>query len=89
MSEIGELWREIRDDARKHKSKNRGNFSDVLNQLRLNHTIKEMNPGMQYRVDSAIDLYPSNKKYHILKTGQRGRFSFYPEKLESFIEANS
>lgn len=29
----------------------------------------------QYRVDGAVDFYPTRERYHILKTGQRGYFN--------------
>ena len=32
----------------------------------------------QYRINNAVDMYPTQARYHVLKTGERGR---YPTKI--------
>ena len=44
------------------------------------YKIKLLTP-YQFRIEDKVDIYPTSKKYHVLKTGERGNYY----KLENFI----
>lgn len=47
--------------------------------------VKQLTP-YQFRVNGQLDIYPTNAKWHDLKTGQRG--SFYDTNLARFVRAH-
>jgi hypothetical protein len=72
-NDTNQMWRDVKDDRRQYKQNNRDLFLSMLDELRDTHDIKELTE-YQYRVDGILDLYPSNRKWHLLPTGERGQF---------------
>lgn len=46
----------------------------------MRYSVDELNPELQFRIDDVLDLYPTNYRFHNLKTGKRG---FYPSRPQS------
>lgn len=59
-----------------------------LEALLKSYSIVNLNMGYHFRVNNALDLFPTNYRFHNLRTGKRG---FYPsspkKKLAEFIDA--
>lgn len=72
-NETNEMWRDIRNDRRKYKQNNRDLFLSFLEDIKGMHKVVQLTE-YQYRIDDTLDIYPSNRKWHLLKTGERGQF---------------
>lgn len=84
MGDEGEIWNAAREQARKHKENNR-----IVQMALLEYAVKRgaaqcLNQFYQYRFWGWLDVYPSNKKWHDLKTGKRGRYV----ELGKFLDQN-
>lgn len=73
MGDMAEDFRAMRDHQRAYKQSNRDKFESVLKTLKEQYTVVELTP-YQYRIDGILDIYPSNKKWHLIPTNERGRF---------------
>jgi hypothetical protein len=63
------------DDQSTRRSARRELFElDLLKTLRLDHEVRDLNQGYQYRVDGKLDIYPTHRRWHLLRTGQRGEY---------------
>ncbi len=67
-----EAWRKHADDMEKMRQRRRWQFRQAAKELRdLGFEIKEVSQ-FQYRINEAIDIFPSNKRYHDLTKNIRG-----------------
>lgn len=62
----------------KRKERNRLNRESGSEELlrlgkKRKFKVEELN-SFQFRVNGAIDFYPTNRRYHVLKTGERGSY---------------
>lgn len=39
------------------------------------YDVQNLNKGYQFRINNRLDVYPTNKRYHDIKTGKRGGYS--------------
>jgi hypothetical protein len=65
--------------ARSQQQHRRSDRRDIfagsdLKILRKNHEVRDLNQGYQLRIDGLLDIYPTHRRYHILRTGERGEF---------------
>lgn len=75
MSEIVEDYRLLREYEKERRAENRTNVVPQILKLRdYGFEVVRVNE-YQYRIDDAIDLYPTRGRYHILSSGQRGYFN--------------
>jgi hypothetical protein len=71
-NEESEMWAEHNEAMKKMRNKRRDKFFETIKEFeRLGFEIRRLTP-FQYRINECLDIYPSNKRYHDLKTGQRG-----------------
>lgn len=64
----------MHDHGRDHSFAQRRRRNRELKKMQViysNHSVVEITP-YQFRIDGAIDLYPTGKKWHNLQTGERG-----------------
>lgn len=54
-----------------------------------NLSIQYLNRGYQLRINGVIDIYPVRKKWHYLKTGERGEFDNINDMDLSIFEENT
>lgn len=54
-----------------------------------NLNIEYLNRGYQLRINGVIDIYPVRKKWHYLKTGERGEFGNIEDMDLSIFEENT
>jgi hypothetical protein len=73
MGDEGEFWNAVNEASRKHKGKNLEEQWPILDELVRSGQAKELTH-YQYRIDGKFDVYPANKRFHILSTGKRGRY---------------
>lgn len=74
-NETNQLWRDVREEQRRHKERNRNSFLKELDMIGLDY--KKLTD-YQFRfmlLDNIIDIYPSNKKYHNITSQSRGRYT--------------
>lgn len=65
-------WEEHKKEMGKMRENRRKQFIQILPVFRkLGFVVREISP-FQYRVNDILDIYPSNKRYHDLKTHVRG-----------------
>jgi hypothetical protein len=79
-NETTEFWNDVRKEKSAAKAKKRDWFAEVElpKLIARGHSVKDINkvnPGTQYRVDGWLDLWPTGRRYHDLKTGRRGGFA--------------
>jgi hypothetical protein len=85
-NETTEMWRLHRRDVQARNAKRRDAGIPAINALtERGHTVTWLSP-YQARIDGVVDLFPTHRKYHVLKTGQRGGYrAETPEQLLSRI----
>jgi len=72
-NETNQLWRDVKRNQRTYKQNNRDLFLSFLQELKDTHKVIRVTE-YQYRIDGVLDIYPSNSKWHLLPTGERGQF---------------
>jgi DNA-binding ferritin-like protein (Dps family) len=71
-NEMKEQWKEHEDEMNKMRSRRRYQFREIVREFRkMGFDVKEVSQ-FQYRFNDAIDIYPSNKRYHDLTKNVRG-----------------
>ena len=79
MGDMAEGFRAMKENARHYKQANRVKFVNILRSLDYSqHMVEEITP-YQYRIDGKLDIYPSNRKWHLIPTGERGQFRNFKE----------
>lgn len=69
---VKEGWRDHKEDMENMRRRRRDQFAKVIKEFRdLGFEVEKISP-YQFRFNDSIDIYPSNKKYHNLKTKVRG-----------------
>jgi hypothetical protein len=75
---------------KKHKSQKRANsrrkgIADLS--ALADYSVMPFNEGTQFRVNGVLDLYPTNRRFHNLRTNERGDYrSDSPAELVAFVE---
>ncbi len=75
---------------KKHKSQRRANsrrkgIADLS--TLADYSVVPFNEGTQFRVNGVLDLYPTNRRFHNLRTNERGDYpSGPPGELTAFVE---
>jgi hypothetical protein len=73
VNETNQMWRDVKDEQRKYKQNNRDLFLSILDEIKDSHEVIQLTE-YQYRIDGKLDIYPSNRKWHVLATGKRGQY---------------
>jgi len=51
------------------------------------YSVVPFNEGTQFRVNGVLDLYPTNRRFHNLRTNERGDYpSGPPDELKAFVK---
>ena len=67
-----QMWKDHKKEVELMRKKRRAQFRDTISEFqKLGFEVKEVTP-FQFRFNDAVDIYPSNKLYHNLKTNVRG-----------------
>lgn len=75
MTEDGEMWKAFRAHNQAEKAqRTRKNIQVILNLVNYGHIVRKLTE-YHYRINNRLDLFPTNCRYHDIKTGKRG---FYP-----------
>ncbi len=68
-----EIWREHDAEMKDMRHKRRGRWHQAMDSLiSKGIPVRKITP-YQYRIEDWLDIYPSNKRYHIISSGARGR----------------
>lgn len=79
----GDVWRENKEAIRQHKEERRNEATGyILDLIREGYEV-EQKTEFHFRVNATLDLYPTRRKWHNLKTGKRG--TFRPDHLKSLL----
>lgn len=74
MNEESEIWRAHRQAGRERAKERRSEgAARILALADEGHSVQRLTD-CHYRIDGVLDLYPTNGKWHNLKTGARGRY---------------
>jgi hypothetical protein len=76
--EVSDMFRAIKEMDSNRKESNRRQFRKILCHVPPCYTIRELTE-WHYRITHngspiIIDIYPSNKKYHLINSNERGRY---------------
>ncbi len=76
MSDIGDHFRDVRLDQAAYRVEKRERFVsfDLPLLIAAGYEVVSRDEGMCYRIDARLDLYPTRRRWHNLKTGRRGGF---------------
>ena len=67
-----QAWREHADKMTNMRNRRRSQFGEVIREFEnMGFEVKEVSR-FQYRFNDCVDIFPSNKRYHDLKTHKRG-----------------
>lgn len=98
MSDVIEDFRAIREHNRQERANRRENGRADIEALAdlpdpsgdddiMRYSVDDLNNGMHFRIDDALDLFPTNYRFHNLKTGERGFYPSRPQKaLTDFVD---
>ncbi len=73
MSDIGDAWRDLRQERKLKKLENSKNAYSLLDEKKIPYEVK--NHGIHLVVDGNIDYWPSTGKF-IVRGGNKGRGIF-------------
>lgn len=73
-NESGNDWRDWREDAKQHRATMQQAGAADIEALNAAGYAVEKLTDYQFRVNGKIDLYPVKRRFHILKTGERGQY---------------
>lgn len=74
MGDMAEGWNIIKEERQKYKDGNRETFrKGILDVLRESYDVKQITE-YQFRINEVLDIYPSNRKWHLLTKNKRGQF---------------
>lgn len=68
---------------RKEKEK-----SNILETLKAKYEVREFSP-YQWRINGIIDIYPTNKNYHLIKENKRGSYNNLIPFLDSILSLHN
>jgi hypothetical protein len=75
VNEIGEMWKAWRAEKAEARADRRDEITDRIRALARDGYEVRMISTYQFRINNWIDLYPTNCRYHNLRTNDRGWFS--------------
>ena len=74
MSDIGDVYRAMRDEQRERRAARLPIRTDEILALQdAGFTVRKLTD-YQFRVNEAVDLYPIHRRYHFLKSHRRGQY---------------
>ena len=83
MSEMGEFWKDYRDDQKDRRQKRLPEKTKEIYDLEQFGYVIEIKTEYQFRVNGAVDLFPIHKRYHDLRSNRRGNY----RNLKTFIKS--
>ena len=73
-NEITEMWRDVRHDAQERRAARLPiRTEEILAVGRMGYRIRELTP-YQFRVNERLDLFPTRRRWHDIKTQARGGY---------------
>ena len=73
-NDVTEMWRSHRHEMQERRSDRRSRRTmDILALADRGFTVRELTP-YHFRINEALDLYPTCNRYHNLKTQRRGGY---------------
>jgi len=86
MSDLSESYHDFREAAKKRREERRLSETETLLSFWEDDFDIRKITDYQFRVNSAVDIYPTNKKWHDLKTNKRGCYRDIIDFLISFFD---
>lgn len=81
-----ELWREHNKEMQQMRDRRRNSIEKVFEALEFQgYSVRHITP-YQIRINEILDIYPSNKRWHNIKTGKRGDLRVRIDKSEQLIK---
>jgi hypothetical protein len=78
-----EMWAAHREAGRKHREERRNEATGyILDLIREGYNVEQKSE-YHFRINAVLDLYPTRRKWHNLRTGKRGIFR--PDHLKSLL----
>lgn len=69
------MWRDYRQQQQARRAIRLPIRTQEILDLRAKNFRVEQLTDYQFRIDGALDLYPTHRRYHVLKTGKRGNYT--------------
>lgn len=74
MGDMGEIFREMREEQKERRAKRLPvRAAQILSLRDKGYMVEELSP-YQFRVNGIVDLYPTHNRYHHLKSNRRGGY---------------
>lgn len=74
VNETTEMWREHRRDIQAYKAEKRCQRTKEIETLSMAGFKVERLTEFQFRIDGVLDLFPTGRRWHNIKTGKRGTY---------------
>lgn len=72
--DMGDVYRAMREQARGRRAERCDiGTDDILGLRKRGWQVREITP-FQFRINDVLDLYPTNRRWHHLKTNRRGGY---------------
>ena len=79
-------WRQHDEEMKAMRERRRQQFERIFNSLELQgFTVRHLSPYC-IRINECFDVYPSNKRWHDTRSGERGDLRMSLDKVEAFIK---
>jgi hypothetical protein len=74
MGEEGEIWNEVKRQRREYLDKVvPDRIKDIESLRRKGYKVRMITP-YQFRINDALDLFPTHQRFHNLRTQKRGSY---------------
>lgn len=74
MSELGDYFKDLRDHRRDQRDARRSAEWEVFQRIATAGYVVVKMTEYHYRINGRLDLYPTNRRFHDLKDGERGSY---------------
>lgn len=66
-----DIWRAMKETDKEDKEQRRKDLTQRLLNLKGKYRIVQLTP-YHFRINGVLDIYPTNGRFHNIKTGKRG-----------------
>ena len=76
MSEESESWQQYKSEQKERRQKRLPIATEeIMNLESHGFIVKEKTP-YQFRINDVVDVYPTHRRFHVIKSGKRGNYSY-------------
>jgi hypothetical protein len=86
MSEMGDDFKALREHNRALKDEQvTVHVAEVETLVEFGYDVVQLTP-YHYRINKALDVYPVNRRYHVLPSGERGGYRHLRELAQRVVK---